>query len=166
MHQPLDTGRAAGGGDVPGPVDMDGLVALPSALERNARRVDHGLAARHGGGDRSWHPDVGAHQHHLADVARRGDRIGKVGASHRDADLIALARERLHDDTADETAAAEDGDLLYAHGLLPIAEHRWLAKGAAAALRLTSAVGRPNSRPALARMPCPGGGIGRRTSFR
>ena len=95
---------------------MDGLVALAAVLEGDARGIDHGLAAFDGDGHRLRHPEVGAHQGDLADIARGLDLLGQLDAPAGDPHEIALGRQRPHDGLAQKAAAAENRDLLDLHG--------------------------------------------------
>jgi hypothetical protein len=95
---------------------MNGLVALPSALEGDAGGVDHGLTAGDGGRDRSGNAQIGSQNGDLADIACGLDPLRELDAPAGHADLIALLRQRPHDGAADEAAAAKDRDLLDAHG--------------------------------------------------
>ena len=143
MDQSLNACVARGICDRLGAADMYRLVTLAAALERNPGGVDDGLAAGDGRRDRIRHPEIGAHDRNLADIARSLDGLGEFDASHGDPDLQAFLRQRPHNGPAEEAAAAENRDLSDAHGMLPTTHRGRRAR----ALRLTSARPRPNSRP-------------------
>ena len=83
-----------------GAYPVDRLVALAAALESDARGIDHGLAALDGVSHRLRHPEIGAHQGDLADIARGLDLFSELDAPAGDAHEIALGRQRPHDSLA------------------------------------------------------------------
>jgi hypothetical protein len=137
------------------------------ALE-NADEVDD----RVGGGDRPLHAfhvaHVGPDKLDLPDPSERLEEEGALGLAFGHPYPDARFEELLDCIAADEAAAAEDGDQAFGAidhpGALacPRGEGN-IAVGAA----LTLPRANPNSRrlPTIFD-PCPGGGIGRRTSFR
>ena len=116
MNETLDASGGCGLGDGARAGDMDRLVPLAAALEWDAGRIDHGLAA----GDRGCHrlgvSKIGPHHGDLADVACGLYRFRKLDPAHGDAHAHALLRQRPHNGPADEAAAAENRDLRDAHG--------------------------------------------------
>ena len=102
--------RGRGARDRCGAFGLHGLEALLAALEQDADQVDHHVGAAHRGLDRVRIAQVRLHGVDLPDPAERLQMAGEVRPAHRDADAVALARQRPHHMAAEEARAAEHGD--------------------------------------------------------
>jgi hypothetical protein len=142
------------------------IESLPPVLEQNADEIDHHIRLARSRLDRGGMTHIGLHGMDLADLAERLQEAGKLGAADGDANAVAEFRQRAHDVTAEEARAAEYGDERFernrghARSNPSLAEYR-------IALMLYRARPFDNEGPASYLIAqSPGGGIGRRTSFR
>ena len=183
VHQPRAVGRRRQR-DRLGAERLHGVEALAAALEQDADEIDHHVGVARGRLDRSRIAQVGLHRVDLADPAERLQVAGEIGPAHRDPDAVAALGERAHHVAAEEARAAEDGDqrvdgvdwscraalmgwrvgcrLPPNTGSADALYRAPLRLASAGRLDLTRRKRPPLSVPRL----CPGGGIGRRTSFR
>ena len=165
-----------------GACGMHGVEALVAALEQDADQIDHGVGVAHRRLDRMRVAQIGLHGLDLADPAQAAaNGRHSSGPAHRDADAVAAVGQRAHHVAAEKTRAAEHGDKRLklaldchvaarlscaAKYMIGFALYRGLRslgnRSGITAHRLTR--GRPLRTYRPARRP--GGGIGRRTSFR
>ena len=69
----------------------------------NADQIDNHVAAADRGRDRGQVPYISLNRMNLADAAERLEMTRKIGAADRDADAVALLRERLHHVAAEKS---------------------------------------------------------------
>ena len=156
---------------------MHGVEALAAALEQDADQVDQHMRVARRGLHRGRVAEVGLHGVDLADAAERLQMAGEIGPAHRDADAVMPLRQRPHHMAAEEAGAAKYGDqgVTFCLVVMPLLARKWGARNrgeyrrpravqpdgpTAAALQLT------RQKRLLTSPHGPGGGIGRRTSFR
>ncbi len=173
----MDQARAEGGGGERHRLGAEGvhrIEFLPTALEQNPDQIDHNIGVARRRLDRCRVAQIGLHRMDLADLSQRLQVAGELGPAHRDADAIAALGKRAHHMPAEEAGTAEDGDKAFersgrhARARVPWrAEYKIDCAVYRASLR---AFDKPDGAPYLVLFPrspqSPGGGIGRRTSFR
>ncbi len=163
------------------------LEPLPAALEQDADQVDHQVGIAHGCLDRRRVTQIGLHSVDLSDPPERLQMAGQLGPAHGDANPVAALSERPHHMAAEKARAAEDRDqrverscghrALFAFGVrcryrIDSSLYRGGASGERAEsgsrppALLVHNVDKVKAGPLSVPAPCPGGGIGRRTSFR
>ena len=107
----------------------------------------------------------------LSDAAERLQVAGEIGPAHRDADAVAALGQRAHHMAAEKARAAEDGDQRVGGD----SSHAVLVDGGQSGAEYSNgpALYRGGNRridkakaAAVPIAASPGGGIGRRTSFR
>jgi hypothetical protein len=81
---------------------------LTPALGQDADEVDHMIGPDHRLIDRLAEPQIGLNGLNLADIAKRLEMSGKVGAAAGDADAIAAPRQRAHDVPSYESRPTEN----------------------------------------------------------
>ena len=140
----------------------------PRALEQDADQADRGVGADQQALDLALGRRVPGLRVDLADGAQRLEEQRPLRAAGRDADDRPLLGQALDDIAADEARAAEHRHDLAAHGTLPLRRSRPIRARSmrAGADRGTLELTRLVHAHTQARTRCPGGGIGRRTSFR
>ena len=70
---------------------LDGVEALPAALEQDADQIDQHIGVARRRLDRRRVAQIGLHRVDLADAAERLQVAGEVGPAHRDADAVVRA---------------------------------------------------------------------------
>jgi hypothetical protein len=106
LHERSCPDGAGGGGGQLCPLDMDGLKI---ALEY-AHQIDDRVRALDGALDRRWAGEVCSDSRHLADTAQRLEEPGFARIALRDAEPGTRLQQRLAHISANESAAAEDGN--------------------------------------------------------
>ena len=142
--------------------------ALAAALEQDADQVDHHVGVAHRRRDRGRIAQVGLHGMDLADPAERLQMAGEIRPAHRDADAVAALGQRAHHMAAEESRAAEHGDQRVEMAVMsrPMRAQREIQdRFPRVQGRVSAQLTRRKPLPTCP-APCPGGGIGRRTSFR
>ncbi len=188
----MDHARAVvcgGERDLLGAERLHGVETLPPALEQDAHQVDDDIGVAHGRFDGTGVPHIGLGRRGSARPGRAAAGAGEVRPAHRDADAVVALGQRPDQVAAEE---AEPPKIVISVSLLAckVMDLRsWTCAYGCAVLVLSWAGPAPAeyskgigpSRGAAAsidkakagtlcvlclHLPCPGGGIGRRTSFR
>ena len=87
---------------------MHRIEALAAGLEQDADQIDDHVAAADRGSDRGRVQHIGLNCMNLTDAAERLEMTRKIGAADRNADAVALLRERLHHVAAEKSRATEN----------------------------------------------------------
>ena len=77
-------------------VGVDGVEALPPALEQQAHQIDQHMGIARGGFHRRAVAEIGLYRMDLADAAERLQMAGKVGAPHRYPDKVVAFGQGAH----------------------------------------------------------------------
>jgi hypothetical protein len=101
-------------GDPPRPLRLQRRKGLPAALLQDADQVDDVIGLGNGMADRGLVAQVRLDGVDLTDGSEGLEAEGEIGPARRDEDAIAALGERVHDEAAEETRAAEHGDELLA----------------------------------------------------
>jgi hypothetical protein len=180
------TGGRGGAGDGRGALRLDGVEALSAFLVQDADQVDDRVGIAHRRRDRIGKTQIGLHGMDLPDPAERLQVSGQFRAAHRDPDPIVPVGQRPHRMAAEKARAAEDGDQLVE---VALQSHRRAGiQDGFCAVQGLEHVPKSGSRPSERKTRrhiealapsidnektapylsphSPGGGIGRRTSFR
>ena len=93
-----------------GAVGVDGVKALPPALEQKADQIDQHVGVARRGFHRWRVAEIGLHRMDLADAAERLQMVGQIGPAHRYPDKVVPLGQSTHHVAAEKARAAIDGD--------------------------------------------------------
>ena len=159
LHECRDAGRGSSPRDIGGTVGLNCRKCLPARLGEDADEIDACRRTVKGTHETGIVAHVAANDLHLTKAAQRLQERRSLGRAHDNADPHAGMRQFLHQISPEKSRSADD-DNQPVHALIPIST---------AACLMAQRMPVDNRGPSPYPPPlatCPGGGIGRRASFR